>query len=73
MFLDLIIAKENKEMLLPGTMGTPVFRGAEVTKFIEAYKTLLSLTGSDRAAENIIETFPYYCTQTIQEMIKMMN
>jgi len=60
-------------MPLPGTMGAPVFGGADVTKFIEAYESLSSRTGTDPAAEDVIATFPYYCSETIQETIKMMN
>jgi len=60
-------------MQLPGTMGTPVFGGADVTKFIEAYKSLSSRTGTDSAAEDVIATFPYYCSETFQDTMKMMN
>jgi hypothetical protein len=71
--LALAIAKEKRQMPLPGTMGAPVFRGADVTKFIEAYESLSSRTGTDPAAEDVIATFPYYCSETIQETIKMMS
>jgi hypothetical protein len=71
--LALAIAKEKKQMPLPGTMGAPVFRGADVTKFIKAYESLSSRTRTDPAAEHVIATFPYYCLETIQETIKMMN
>jgi len=60
-------------MPLPGTMGAPVFGGADVTKCIEAYGSLSSRTGTNPAADDVIATFPYYCSETIQEMIKMMN
>jgi hypothetical protein len=56
--LALAIAKEKKQMPLPGTMGAPVFGGADVTKFIEAYESLSSRTGTDPAAEDVIATFP---------------
>jgi hypothetical protein len=71
--LALAIAKEKKQMPLPGTMGAPVFGGAHVTKFIEAYESLSSRTETDPAAEDVIATFPYYCSETIQETMKMMN
>jgi hypothetical protein len=71
--LALAITKEMKQMPLPGTMGPPVFRGADVTKFIEVYKSHSSRTGTDPAAEDVIATFPYYRSETIQETIKMMN
>jgi len=60
-------------MPLPGTMCAPVFGGADVTKFIEEYESLSSRTGTNPAAEDVIATFPYYCSETIQETIKMMN
>jgi len=69
----LAIAKEKRQMPLPGTMGAPVFGGVDVTKFIEAYESLSSRTGTDLVAEDVIATFPYYCSETIQETIKMMN
>jgi len=60
-------------MPLPGTMGAPCFGGVDVTKLIEAYESLLSPTGTDLAAEDVTAPSPYYCSETIQEMIKMMN
>jgi hypothetical protein len=54
-------------------MGAPVFGGADITKFIEAYESISYPTRTDPAAEDIIATFPYYCSETIQETIKMMN
>jgi len=45
----------------------------DVTKFIEAYESLSSRTGTDPAAEDAIATFSYYCSETIQKAIKMMN
>jgi hypothetical protein len=71
--LALAIVKEKMQMPIPGTMGAPVFGGADVTKFIEAYDSLSSRTRTDPAAEDVIATFPYYCLETIQETIKMMN
>jgi hypothetical protein len=67
------IAKEKNQMLLPGTVGGPVFGGADVTKFIKAYESLLSPTGTDPSKDDVISTFPYYCSETIQENIKMMK
>ena len=60
-------------MPLPSTMGAPVFGGEDITKFIEAYESLSSCTGTDPAAEYDLATFPYYCSEAIQETIKMMN
>jgi len=60
-------------MPLPGTMGAPVFAEADVTKFIEAYNRLSFRTGTDPAAEDVIAMFPYYCSETIQETIMMIN
>jgi hypothetical protein len=71
--LALAIAKEKKQMPLPGPMGAPVFCEAVVTKFIEAYESLFSRTGTDLPAEDVITKFPYYCSETIQETIKRMT
>jgi len=54
-------------MPLPGIMGAPVFEGADVTNFIEAYESLSSRTGTDSGAEALIATFPYYYSEMIQE------
>jgi hypothetical protein len=58
--LALAITMEKMQPL-PGTMGAPVFGGADVTKFVEAYESLFSRTRTDPAAEDDIATFPYYC------------
>jgi len=60
-------------MPVPGTMGAPVFGGADVTKFIEPYVSLSFRTGTDPAAEDVIATFPDYCPETIQDTIQMMH
>jgi len=60
-------------MPLPGIMGAPVFGGADVTKSIDAYKSLCSCTVTHPAAKDVIATFSYYCSETIQETIKMIN
>jgi len=71
--LALTIAKEKKQKPLLGTMGAPVFAGADITKFIQAYESLSSRTWTALAAEDVIATFLYYSSGTIQETIKMMN
>jgi len=71
--MALAMARETKQMPLLGTMGAPVFGGADVTKYIEAYKSLTSSTGTDLAAEDVVATFPYCCSETIQKTIQMMN
>jgi hypothetical protein len=63
--LALAIAKEKKQMPLPCTMGAPVFGRADVTKFIQAYESLSSRTGTDPAAQDVIVTFLYYCSEVI--------
>jgi len=72
-YLSFAIAKQKKQIPLPGTLGAPVFGGADVTKFIEAYYSPSYGTGKDPAAEDVIATFPDYSSETIQETIKMMN
>jgi hypothetical protein len=71
--LALAIAQELKQMPLPDTMGAPVFGGADVTKFIQAYESLSSRTGTDPAAADFVVTFLYDCSDTIRETIKMTN
>ena len=71
--MALAIAKEKTQMPLPGTMGAPVFGRADVTKSIEAYESLSSRTVTDPASDDVIAKFPYSCSDTIQETIKMMN
>jgi len=60
-------------MRLLGTVGAPVFGVVDVNKFVEAYESLSSHTGTDLAAEDVIAIFPYYCSQTTQETIKVMT
>jgi hypothetical protein len=59
--LALAIAGEKQHMPLPGTMGAPVFGGGDVTKFMEAYESPSSRTGTDPAAGEVIATCLYYC------------
>jgi hypothetical protein len=65
--------KENREMPLLGNMSTPVFRGADITKFIKPYESLASYTGTDPAADNMLAMYPEYYSEMIQQMIKIMN
>jgi hypothetical protein len=60
-------------MPLHGTIGAPVFGGADITKFCEAYKSSSSCTGADSAAKDVMAIFPYRCLETNNETIKMMN
>jgi len=48
--LALAIPKKQKQMPHLGTMGTPVFGGADVTKFIEPYESLSPRNETDPAA-----------------------
>jgi len=69
----LTITKQKKQMPQLGTMGAPVCGGADITKFIEEYQSLSSRIGTDTVPKQVIAKFPYYCSDTIHEMIKMMN
>jgi hypothetical protein len=71
--MALAIAKEKKQMPLPGTMGALVHGGAHVMEFIEEYQSVTSRTVTDPVDKNIISTIPCYCAETIQETIKIMN
>jgi len=65
--------KEMKQIPLLGMMGSPVLEFTDVTKLIEEYETLSSCTGTDPAAKDVITTFPYYFSETRQEMIISMK
>jgi len=69
----LAIAKEQKQIARPGRMGAPVFEGAAFTMFIQVYKSFSSCFRTDLAAEDVIATFPYYCSERIQQPIIIMN
>jgi len=53
-------------------MGAPVYRGAEVSKFINIYKSISSSTGTNPAAQDVTPIFVYYCSEIILETINMM-
>jgi len=59
--------------LLPGATCAPSLGGVDVTKFIEAYKSLTSGPATNPAAKDIIATFLYYRLEAIEETIKLMN
>ena len=71
--MALAIAKKEKQMPLPGTMGTAVFGRVDVATFVEAYESLSSRTVTDTGAEGVIATFPYYCSETMPETMTMIN
>ena len=55
----------------PGTPGSPMFKGANVTEFLERYEDLCSdyhVSASDRFAR-----LPRYCIQPIAETIKSLK
>jgi hypothetical protein len=55
----------------PGTPGSPIFEGANVTEFLERYKDLYSnyhVSASDRLAR-----LPRYCIQPIAKTIKSLR
>jgi hypothetical protein len=58
-------------MPLPGTLGSPMFEGANVTEFLERYEDLCSdyhVTARDRLAR-----LPRYCIRPIAETIKSLK
>jgi hypothetical protein len=71
--MALAIAKEKKQMPLPGTMGALVHGGAHVMNFIEEYQSITCRTGTNPVDEDMISTIPCYCAEMIQEPIKIMN
>lgn len=60
-------------MPLPETMGAPVFGGTGVTEFINAYDTLLCLTGTNLVSENVIATIHFCLSESIQKTINQMK
>jgi len=60
-------------MSLSAPMRTLFFRGVDVTEFIAAYVTFSSCNGTDLLAEDVIETFTYYLSETIRQTITTMN
>jgi len=55
----------------PGTPGSPMFEGANVTEFLERYEDLCSdyrVTDEDR-----LTRLPRYCIQPIAETIKSLK
>jgi hypothetical protein len=58
-------------MPLPGTLGSPMFEGANVTDFLERYKDLcLDYRVSE---EDRLTRLPRYCIQPIAETIKSLK
>lgn len=63
----------SEPMPLPGTSGAPRFNVLDITKFIEIYESLARHTGTNPEQEDVVDTFPYYCVEDLQEMVKMMS
>jgi hypothetical protein len=58
-------------MPLPGTLGSPMFEGANVTEFLKRYEDLCSdYRVSD---DNKLTRLPRYCIQPIAETIKSLK
>jgi hypothetical protein len=58
-------------MPLPGTLGSPMFEGANVTEFLERYEDLCSdyrVSDEDRLAR-----LPRYCIQPVAETIRSLK
>jgi hypothetical protein len=55
----------------PGTPGIPMFKGANVTQFLEQYEGLC--TDYHVPAEEKLTRLPRYCTQPIAETIKSLK
>jgi hypothetical protein len=64
-FLAVPSSKGKKQIPLVGTMGTPVFGGADQIKFIEGIKCVTPFRKTNTAAADDIGSFPYYCSETI--------
>jgi len=69
----LAIVMEQKQMPLRGSMGAPVFRAVDIANFIDPYECLSSCTRTDLAVDDFIPMFLSYCSEMIQETIKMIN
>jgi hypothetical protein len=55
----------------PGTLGSPMFEGANATEFLERYKDLCS--DYHVSAEDKLMRLPRYCIQPIAETIKSLK
>jgi hypothetical protein len=71
--LAITIAKKINQMSRLSIMGAPGLRGMDITKFIHVYECFQSRTGTDLAAENIIATFHFSCSEPIQVLIEVMS
>jgi hypothetical protein len=58
-------------MPLPGTLGSPMFEGANITEFLECYEDLCS--DYHVSAEDKIKRLPRYCVQPIAENIRFLK
>jgi hypothetical protein len=55
----------------PGTPGSPMFEGANVTEFLERYEDLYS--NYHVSAKDRLTRLPWYCIQPIAETIKSLK
>jgi hypothetical protein len=58
-------------MPLPGTLGSPMFEGANITEFLERYEDLCS--DYHVSAEDKVKRLPRYCVQPIAENIRFLK
>jgi hypothetical protein len=58
-------------MPLPGTLGSPIFKGANITEFLECYEDLCS--DYHVSAEDKVKRLPRYCVQPIAENIRFLK
>jgi len=54
-------------------MGTQVFEGVEVNRYIEVYKSLSSRAVTNLVVKDISITYPYCSPGRIQQTIKMAD
>src|SRR6202011_6347022 len=55
----------------PGTLGSPMFEGANVTEFLERYKDLCS--DYQVSDEDRLMRLPRYCIQPVAETIRFLK
>lgn len=67
------MVNDKKQLHLMGTMSVPVFGGADVATIIEVYECLSSHTWTNLVAQDVMVTLPYYGSDMIPDMMKMMS
>lgn len=58
-------------MPYPGTTGTPYFKGANITSFLDRYEDLCSECGL--RTDEMINRLPRYCEMMIEQTVEIIK